>query len=314
MPRKRKQVILSDERLDLKSGISDEDDPVCESDEDFDNLIARYFGDIRQFALLSLEEEQESWQRIEIAKGSGQGELLKQLEADMICANLRLVIYIANKYRGLSLPFLDLIQEGNIGLMRAVKKFEPDRNVKFASYAHWWVRQAITRAIIEQGSNIRLPEYQVRRMSKLHNIVGCFYNKHGRFPFNEEIASALDLKPQEVEELQMAMRPVIRLQEARTEDDLTLQEVIKDARADLPDESLVSQQLERHINSCLSTLTEREAAVVRLRYGIGPDSPRTLHQIGRLLRCSGETARKVEENALRKLRMPHRSKILADFL
>jgi RNA polymerase sigma factor (sigma-70 family) len=254
---------------------------------------------------LALHASYCAWQRAH--------ERLTQVKAGMIRANLRLVIHVANRYRGRGVPFLDLIQEGNIGLMRALEKFEPSRGLKFVTYAHWWVRQAISRAITEQYRTVRLPNHIGERKNKLRAAVERLWGQHGRPPTSEELSVVLGWTREEVEELQAAVQPVIRLQQPLADDGGSLADILEDDQAPRPDELLAEDQLQRCLSECLASLTEREAFILRLRYGLESEQPHTLQEIADMLRLSRERVRQLERQAFEKLRQPHRSAMLADF-
>jgi RNA polymerase sigma factor (sigma-70 family) len=255
---------------------------------------------------LALHAAHRAWQRAH--------ERLTQVKAGMIRANLRLVIHVANRYRGRGVPFLDLIQEGNIGLMRALEKFEPSRGLKFVTYAHWWVRQAISRAITEQYRTVRLPNHIGERKNKLRAAVERLWGQYGRPPTSEELSVALGWTREEVEELQAAVQPVIRLQQPLADDGGSLADILEDDQAPRPDELLAEDQLQRCLSDCLASLTEREAFILRLRYGLESEQPHTLQEIADMLRLSRERVRQLERQAFEKLRQPHRSAMLADFV
>ena len=240
-------------------------------------------------------------------------ERLTQAKAIMIRANLRLVIHVANRYRGRGVAFLDLIQEGNIGLMRALEKFEPSRGLKFVTYAHWWVRQAISRAITEQYRTVRLPNHIGERKNKLRAAVDRLWGQYGRMPTSEELSVALGWTREEVEELQAAVQPIIRLQQPLAEEGGSLADILEDHQAPRPDELLAEEQLQRCLADCLASLTEREAFILRLRYGLEAEQPHTLQEIADMLRLSRERVRQLERQAFEKLRQPHRSSRLSDF-
>lgn len=240
-------------------------------------------------------------------------ERLTQVKAGMIRANLRLVIHVANRNRGRGVPFLDLIQEGNIGLMRALKKFEPSRGLKFVTYAHWWVRQAISRAITEQYRIVRLPNHIGERKNKLRGAVERLWGQHSRPPTSEELSVALGWTREEVEELQASVQPVIRLQQPLAEDGGSLADILEDTQAPRPEELLAEDQLKRCLSDCLARLTEREAFILRLRYGLESEQPHTLQEIADMLQLSRERVRQLERQAFEKLRQPHRSAMLQDF-
>ena len=254
---------------------------------------------------LALHAAYRTWQRTH--------ERLTRMKASMIRANLRLVIYMANRYRSRGVPFLDLIQEGNIGLMRALEKFEPSRGLKFVTYAHWWVRQAISRGITEQYRTVRLPNHIAEGNNKLRAAVDRLWSQYGRPPSSEELSIALRWTRKEVEELQAAIQPVIRLQQPLAEDGGSLVDILEDDQAPQPDELLAEDQLQQCLADCLASLTDREAFILRLRYGLASEQPHTLQEIADLLSLSRERVRQLERQAFEKLRQPHRSAMLADF-
>jgi RNA polymerase sigma factor (sigma-70 family) len=238
---------------------------------------------------------------------------LEQVKSQMIRANLRLVIHVANRYRGRGVPFLDLIQEGNIGLMRALEKFEYHRGLKFVTYAHWWVRQAISRAITEQYRTVRLPNHVVERKNKLRAMVDRLWGRSDRPPTVLELSAALGWSPQEVEELQTAIQPIVRLHQPIADDGSLLTDILEDQQAPKPDELLAEEQLHRRLAHCLDSLTEREAFILRRRYGLDCEHPHTLQEIADILGLSRERVRQLERQAFEKLRQPHRSAQLAEF-
>ncbi len=238
---------------------------------------------------------------------------LEQAKAQMLRANLRLVIHIAKQYRDQGVPFLDLIQEGNMGLMRALEKFEPQRGLKFVTYAHWWVRQAVSRAIIEQRGTVRLPGHVVERKNKLRAVSDKFWQIHSRAPNAQELAAALAWTPQEVETLQGARQVVMPLHEPVTDDGRKLEEEIEDDQAASPDVLVADRQLQQHMATCLADLTDREARVLRLRFGLETEHSHSLKEIGDLFGLSRERIRQIEKMALQKLRASNHSAVLADF-
>jgi len=232
----------------------------------------------------------------------------------MMQANLRLVIHIALRYRHRGLPLLDLIQEGNLGLMRAVDKFEPRRGLKFVTYAHWWIRQAISRALNEQHRTIRLPSHVIERQSKLRATVARLWKSHGHAPSPQALSAATGWTPQVVEELLSAAQPMVQLQQPITDDGDALQDVLEDTRAPQPDELVAEEQLRRGVGACLDHLTEREALILRLRYGLDMHEPHSLQEIGDVLSISRERVRQLEKQAFGKLRRLQQSAVLAELV
>jgi RNA polymerase sigma factor (sigma-70 family) len=242
-----------------------------------------------------------------------QGEL-DQAKAQMMQANLRLVIHIATRYRNRGLPFLDLIQEGNLGLMRAVDKFEPRRGLKFVTYAHWWIRQAISRAISEQHRTIRLPSHVIERQSKLRAAASSLWKSQGRAPSPQELSAAMGWTPQAVEELLIAAQPIVQLQQPITDDGTALQDILKDTQTPQPEALVAEEQVRRGVAECLSHLTAREALIVRLRYGLDAHEPQSLQEIGERLGISRERVRQLEKQAFAKLRQGQQSAVLAELV
>ncbi len=237
---------------------------------------------------------------------------LDQATAQMMQANLRLVIHVATRFRDRGVPFLDLIQEGNLGLMRAVDKFEPRRGLRFVTYAHWWIRQAISRALGEQYRTIRLPSHVIERKSKLHTAATKLWANQGRAPHAQELSAALGWTPQEVEDLLITVQPLAQLQQPITDDGDALQDVLADTQALQPDELVAEEQMRRGVEECLVHLTEREAFIVRLRYGLDAHEPHSLQEIGDLLGVSRERVRQLEKQAFAKLRRLRQSTVLGE--
>jgi RNA polymerase sigma factor (sigma-70 family) len=239
---------------------------------------------------------------------------LDQVKTQMMQANLRLVIHVATRFRDRGVPFLDLIQEGNLGLMRAVDKFEPRRGLRFVTYAHWWIRQAISRALGEQYRTIRLPSHVIERKSKLHTAATKLWANQGRAPQAQELSAALGWTPQEVEDLLITVQPLAQLQQPITDDGDALQDVLADTQAPQPDALVAEEQMRRGIEECLVHLTEREAFIVRLRYGLDAQEPHSLQEIGDLLGVSRERVRQLEKQAFIKLRRLQQSNVLAELV
>ena len=238
---------------------------------------------------------------------------LTQGKTAMLQANLRLVLHVARRYRGHGVPFLDLVQEGNIGLMRALEKFEPQRGLKFITYAHWWIRQAVSRAIITQRRTVRVPNHIVERKQKLRTATDQLWYVNGRAPTVEELSTALGWEAQEIEALHRTNLSMIRLDQPVTEDGALLLETLADDHTPQPDKLLATAALQQRVAECLATLTEREALILRLRYGFDTDHPHTLQEVGDQLGLSRERIRQLEKEAFAKLRQPQRAALLADF-
>ena len=227
---------------------------------------------------------------------------LDQAKAQMMQANLRLVIHIAQRYRHRGVPFLDLIQEGNLGLMRAVDKFEPRRGWRFATYAHWWIRQAISRALDEQHRTIRLPSHVSERQHKLHTAATRLEARQGRPPRPEDLSAALGWTPEDVEDLLRVTQPLIHLQQMLRDEGTALQDVVADTETPSPESLLATEQVRRGVHACLGHLPEREAFILRLRYGLDACEPQSLQEIGDVLGLSRERVRQLEQQAFARLR------------
>ncbi len=239
---------------------------------------------------------------------------LEEAKAQMLRANLRLVIYVAKRYRNDEVPFLDLLQEGNIGLMRALEKFEPSRGFKFVTYAHWWVRQAIGRAIVEQRRTVRLPGHVAERQKKLRVAETQLAQVHQRAPNRHELSAALGWSPQDVEALQDTGQVMVRLQVPLSADGQRLDETMEDEQSPDPCVVVAQRELQQRVADCLRGLPEREAHILRLRFGLDTDRPRSLREIGDLYGLSRERIRQLEAIALKRLRSSKRRDLLADFV
>jgi RNA polymerase primary sigma factor len=232
----------------------------------------------------------------------------------MMQANLRFVIHVAQRYGNRGMPLLDLIQEGNLGLMRAVDKFEPRRGLKLITYARWWIRQAISRALSEQQRTIRLPSHVIERKNKLYAATTRLWTNHGRAPSAQELSAALGWTPQEVEALLVAVQPVAQLQQPVTDGGDALQDFVEDTQAPRPDELVAEEQVRLGVRECLGHLTEREAVIVRLRYGLDAHEPHSLRDIGAIYGISRERVRQLEKRAFAKLRRLRQSAMLAELV
>ena len=272
-----------------------------------DDPVKAYLKEIGQVPLLSAEEEQ----TLARAARAGDADARRRLSE----ANLRLVVSVAKRYAGRGLPFLDLIQEGNLGLMKAAEKFEPDRGFKFSTYATWWIRQSITRAIADQGRTIRIPVHLVEHINRVRKTAGELLRKNGREPTAEEIAVRLEMEPDRVRELlQLAQEPVSLETPVGEEEDAHLEDFIQDEEAGVPVDEAGRQLLRRELISVLKSLTPREERVITLRFGLDDGRPRTLEELGKEFNVTRERIRQIEAKALRKLRHPSRAKRLRDYL
>ncbi|MCR8850621.1 RNA polymerase sigma factor RpoD [Rossellomorea sp. SC111] len=316
---------LGEQNVEIVNESDEDDDPGAtelekEEEEEFNlndlsvppgvkinDPVRMYLKEIGRVDLLSAEEEINLAKRIE----DGDEEAKRRLAE----ANLRLVVSIAKRYVGRGMLFLDLIQEGNMGLIKAVEKFDYRKGYKFSTYATWWIRQAITRAIADQARTIRIPVHMVETINKLIRVQRQLLQDLGREPAPEEIAEEMDLTPEKVREiLKIAQEPVSLETPIGEEDDSHLGDFIEDAEAQSPSEHAAYELLKEQLEDVLDTLTDREENVLRLRFGLDDGRTRTLEEVGKVFGVTRERIRQIEAKALRKLRHPSRSKRLKDFL
>ncbi|MBE7077298.1 MAG: RNA polymerase sigma factor RpoD [Clostridiales bacterium] len=277
------------------------------SDIGLDDPVKMYLKDIGRVPLLSADEEIDLARRMQENDESAKTRLSE--------ANLRLVVSIAKRYVGRGMLFLDLIQEGNLGLMKAVEKFDYQKGFKFSTYATWWIRQSITRAIADQARTIRIPVHMVETINKLTRVQRVLLQELGREPTPEELAEKMGVTEDRVREIQkIAQDPVSLETPIGEEEDSHLGDFIEDEKTTTPSDSVAFTMLKEQLLGVLDTLTPREEKVLRLRYGIDDGKPRTLEEVGKEFNVTRERIRQIEAKALRKLRHPSRSKKLKDFL
>jgi RNA polymerase primary sigma factor len=341
--------ILEDESIREEEGdeavepAADEDEERVRARREIDQAhkaptndpVRMYLKEIGKVALLTAQEEVDLAKRIEAGEGATEGltsgadrltpaqiDELSWLERDgkrakrhLVEANLRLVVSIAKRYVGRGMAFLDLIQEGNLGLIRAVEKFDHTKGFKFSTYATWWIRQAITRAIADQARTIRIPVHMVETINKLVRIQRQLLQDLGREPTAQEIAEQMELAPEKVREIQkISQEPVSLHTPVGEEEDSHLGDFIEDSEAIVPLERASFRLLQEQLESVLHTLSGREKEVIRLRFGLVDGQPRTLEEVGKKFGVTRERIRQIESKTLSKLRHPSRSQKLRDYL
>ena len=309
--------VVDDDAADMSAvadmgeeGMDDFEDTVTSDGITIDDPVKVYLKEIGRVPLLTPDEEVQL--ALDIQKGGKDGERAKQRLSE---ANLRLVVSIAKRYVGRGMQFLDLIQEGNLGLIKAVEKFDHTKGFKFSTYATWWIRQAITRAIADQARTIRIPVHMVETITKVKKASSQLLHKNGHDPSPEEIAAELNLPVERVREImRIAQDPVSLETPIGEEEDSHLGDFIPDDDAPAPADAASLILLKEKLGEVLSTLTEREEKVLRLRFGLEDGRSRTLEEVGKEFDVTRERIRQIEAKALRKLRHPSRSKKVKDFL
>lgn len=298
--------------LENEEELSDEELAITAENVDAfaDDSVRLYLREIGKIPLLTPEEEADLAQRI--VKGD------KKAKDKMVESNMRLVVSIAKRYGGRGLDFLDLIQEGNTGLLRAVDKFDPGKGFKFSTYATWWVRQAITRAIADQARTIRIPVHMVETINKVLRTTRKLTTELNREPTNEEIAKALDMEPEKIDYVMRIKQDIASLDASVGKDgddeDSVLGDFVEDEERTSPEESASNQILKEQLSEIIATLTDREQKIIRLRFGIGGGRPHTLEEVGEEFDVTRERIRQIEAKALNKLRKNKDTKKLHEYL
>lgn len=295
---------------DDDAGMDDDDEPVeMPSTREIatEDSVRLYLREIGRIQLLKPDEE------IELARKILQGDMMAKRK--LVQANLRLVVSIAKKYIGRGLSFLDLIQEGNLGLIRASEKFDHERGYKFSTYATWWIRQAITRALADKSRTIRVPVHMVETINKLKKVTRQLAQELNRKPTEHELANAMDVSIVKLHEIIKAAKEPISLETPiGKEEDSRLGDFIEDSETDRPDTTVTHELLRQDLAKMLNELTPRERDVLRLRFGLDDGRQRTLEEVGQLFNVTRERVRQIEFKALRKLRQPGRSSRLREYL
>jgi len=332
-------TFFEEDELDLLESELEEDDLEDEDEEEYDlseiasnDTVGLYLKEMARVPLLSTEEEVNLAVRLEAGRDA-EKKLRKNPDSDratewmfliqdginarehLIKANTRLVVSIAKKYMSRGVPFLDLIQEGNLGLMKAVEKFDYRRGFRFSTYATWWIRQTITRAIADQGRTIRVPVHMSDRIRKLYRVARDLEQEKGEKPSIEEIAEAMDCEPRKVQwMLKVSWQPLSLEHPVGEDDDSELGNFIENDLEPTPSDTAHSKLLKEKINELLNTLTPREARILRLRFGLQNGRSYTLEEVGQKFGLTRERIRQIEGRALRRLRHPRRSRKLRDYL
>jgi RNA polymerase primary sigma factor len=305
-----------DAEPNLDEGLEDIEEDINELEAKFNPLdegndtVRMYLKEVGKVDLLTPEAERELADKIKTGDKRAKDKLAE--------ANLRLVVSIAKKYVGRGLDFMDLVQEGNTGLLRAVEKFDPDKGFKFSTYATWWIRQAITRAIADQARTIRIPVHMVETINKVLRTRRMLTQKLDREPTNEEVAKELDMEVEKIQYVDRIKQDIASLDATIGKDDdnedSTLENFIDDDNISSPEETTANQLLKEQMAAVLATLNEREQKIVRMRFGLGGERPHTLEEVGEEFKVTRERIRQIESKALAKLRRNKDTKKLYDYL
>lgn len=299
------------ENIELNFVVEDDDEEEVVDTNDLgafvDNSVKLYLKEMGSIPLLTPDEEKELALRI----ADGDIEAKKRL----VEANLRLVISVAKHYQGCGLSFLDLIQEGNTGLIRAAEKFDVSKGFKFSTYATWWIKQAISRAVADQSKTIRIPVHMTENINRLRATARDLVVKLGRDATNEEIAEAMGITAEEVNEIRSHMVEMTSLEmQVGDDEDVTVGSLVKDDKMPAPEHNILVEDSKSTIDTVLDTLSDREKNIIILRFGIGTEEPKTLEEVGKELGLTKERIRQIEAKALAKLRNPARIKMLQDLV
>ena len=298
------------ENTELNFVVEDDEEEVVDTNDlgaFVDNSVKLYLKEMGSIPLLTPDEEKELALRI----ADGDTEAKKRL----VEANLRLVISVAKHYQGCGLSFLDLIQEGNTGLIRAAEKFDVSKGFKFSTYATWWIKQAISRAIADQSKTIRIPVHMTENINRLRATARDLVVKLGRDATNEEIAEAMGITAEEVNEIRSHMVEMTSLEmQVGDDEDVTVGSLVKDDKMPAPEHNILVEDSKSTIDTVLDTLSDREKNIIILRFGIGTEEPKTLEEVGKELGLTKERIRQIEAKALAKLRNPARIKMLQDLV
>ena len=326
--------LTSEDEMSSDDGVSSEEDEFDENEVETDDPIKQYLKEIGRFPLLTAEEEADLAKKVEAGKEAeeklasskkisakeraGLNKIIdaaKQARNTLSECNLRLVVSIAKRYVSRGLTFLDLCQEGNLGLMKAVDKFDWRRGYKFSTYATWWIKQSVTRAIADQSRTIRIPVHMVETINKMHRAMRILTQENGREPSVKELADFLEIEENKVREIMEVERDPSSLEmPVGEEEESSLGDFIEDEKSLKPEEITERRMLQQDIDKVLANLSPKEATIIELRYGLHGNKPCTLEELGKIFGVTRERIRQIESAALRKMRTPARGKILRGYL